>query len=488
MRIPQLGVSPLLKALIQIRGPDATKFLNGLITLRLLPNIVKKKQHTISAKEDKHAKLDEVIDLNKNWGLMHEDIYDPEENILIRRDGINSMFLNSKGRIVNDCFLYSQPFHNHEGKFDEEMLEPNFLVEIDQGFVSQLQMLLRLHKLSSRIKITHRKDLHSYYYYNDSVEFDEWLDDLQFNHFNSFDPIDALQKTNSFIRQEVLFNSKYASNIVGFAIDNRIPNFGIKIITNKELVVDDKADDAKIPLNEVFSQNFLAKFPIECTSEEYVTKRRYINGLFEIADAPKGTSLLPFETNLDYVNGLSLEKGCYVGQELTIRTFNNGIIRKRIVPIQFFEINDTNMETMAQQDYPILDREDPIIDLLKNINSSTISNIDVSALSHDQNSSDDPEPQTAAANNPFGSKPIASSGPSPFGSTSKPVRKRKTSKGKILSSVDNLGFMLMNTSDLHANTLYEMGIPSLQGGSEQGVKKVGIKAYQPDWWLEEEPE
>ena len=66
-------------------------------------------------------------------------------------------------------------------------------------------------------------------------------------------------------------------------------------------------------------------------------RRRFENGVFETQDAPKGTSLLPFECNLDYVNGLSLDKGCYVGQELTIRSFNNGVIRKRIFPVQFLK-------------------------------------------------------------------------------------------------------------------------------------------------------
>ncbi|KAI9610273.1 hypothetical protein KEM48_002589 [Puccinia striiformis f. sp. tritici PST-130] len=42
---------------------------------------------------------------------------------------------------------------------------------------------------------------------------------------------------------------------------------------------------------------------------------------------------LPFEANLDYHHGVDFRKGCYVGQELTARTYHTGVIRKRLVPV-----------------------------------------------------------------------------------------------------------------------------------------------------------
>lgn len=42
----------------------------------------------------------------------------------------------------------------------------------------------------------------------------------------------------------------------------------------------------------------------------------------------------PFEHNLDYLNGVSFTKGCYVGQELTARTHHVGETRKRVVPVR----------------------------------------------------------------------------------------------------------------------------------------------------------
>lgn len=43
-------------------------------------------------------------------------------------------------------------------------------------------------------------------------------------------------------------------------------------------------------------------------------------------------SSLPLEYNIDALNGISFHKGCYVGQELTARTYYQGMIRKRIMP------------------------------------------------------------------------------------------------------------------------------------------------------------
>ncbi|KAJ1355906.1 hypothetical protein KIN20_013481 [Parelaphostrongylus tenuis] len=44
--------------------------------------------------------------------------------------------------------------------------------------------------------------------------------------------------------------------------------------------------------------------------------------------------LLPFQVNSDFLNMLSLDKGCYIGQELTARTAHTGVIRRRILPFK----------------------------------------------------------------------------------------------------------------------------------------------------------
>ena len=42
----------------------------------------------------------------------------------------------------------------------------------------------------------------------------------------------------------------------------------------------------------------------------------------------------PVEYNVDYLNGVSFHKGCYIGQELEARTHHAEIVRKEILPLE----------------------------------------------------------------------------------------------------------------------------------------------------------
>uniref|UniRef100_A0A8R1E0J1 CAF17 C-terminal domain-containing protein n=1 Tax=Caenorhabditis japonica TaxID=281687 RepID=A0A8R1E0J1_CAEJA len=65
--------------------------------------------------------------------------------------------------------------------------------------------------------------------------------------------------------------------------------------------------------------------------EKYENLRRaagIAEGAGELAD------LLPFQANGDLLNMVALDKGCYIGQELTARTAHTGVIRRRIMPFE----------------------------------------------------------------------------------------------------------------------------------------------------------
>lgn len=51
---------------------------------------------------------------------------------------------------------------------------------------------------------------------------------------------------------------------------------------------------------------------------------------------PPGEAI-PLEFNLAGLNAISFEKGCYVGQELVARTHHRGVIRKRVMPVDFVQ-------------------------------------------------------------------------------------------------------------------------------------------------------
>ena len=46
-------------------------------------------------------------------------------------------------------------------------------------------------------------------------------------------------------------------------------------------------------------------------------------------------SAIPLEYNIDWLHGVSYDKGCYVGQELVARVHFGGLVRKRLYPIVF---------------------------------------------------------------------------------------------------------------------------------------------------------
>lgn len=62
--------------------------------------------------------------------------------------------------------------------------------------------------------------------------------------------------------------------------------------------------------------------------------QRYMHGIAEGPVEIPRESALPMECNMDISSGIDFKKGCYVGQELTIRTKHTGVVRKRLLPVR----------------------------------------------------------------------------------------------------------------------------------------------------------
>lgn len=123
-------------------------------------------------------------------------------------------------------------------------------------------------------------------------------------------------------------------NSVSIFNDPRLPILGQRIISDKtssfrnELVLDDS------DINNTYQQ------------------WRYTHGVAEGSEILKGQSF-PLEMNCDYLNGVSFNKGCYIGQELTARTHHTGVTRKRIMPLIFDDTPndlDLNADIYIQSD------------------------------------------------------------------------------------------------------------------------------------------
>jgi len=78
-------------------------------------------------------------------------------------------------------------------------------------------------------------------------------------------------------------------------------------------------------------------FPGQETTVASYNIRRMMNGVAEGQQEILQESALPQESNIDFMGGIDFRKGCYVGQELTIRTHHTGVVRKRILPVQIYD-------------------------------------------------------------------------------------------------------------------------------------------------------
>lgn len=134
-----------------------------------------------------------------------------------------------------------------------------------------------------------------------------------------------------------LFNSTPLTvelDFVSIFNDPRLPILGQRIISEK--------------IQDIRNNIFVDKCDNSFTYQQW----RYINGIAEGSELLKGQSF-PLEMNCDYLNGISFNKGCYVGQELTARTYHTGVTRKRIMPLIFNDTPtglDLNTDVYSQSD------------------------------------------------------------------------------------------------------------------------------------------
>jgi folate-binding protein YgfZ len=75
---------------------------------------------------------------------------------------------------------------------------------------------------------------------------------------------------------------------------------------------------------------------IPTVPEQAYTIHRYLQGVPEGPLEIVPNTALPAESNMDIMSGIDFRKGCYLGQELTIRTHHTGVVRKRILPVQLY--------------------------------------------------------------------------------------------------------------------------------------------------------
>ncbi|KAJ5160057.1 transferase caf17 [Penicillium canariense] len=220
-----------------------------------------------------------------------------DPNRSIRRTGSYAAFLNSQGRVLNDAFIYPLPSP------DGNDIEGEWLVEVDKREVPTLMKHLKKHKLRAKLKLRALED-------DERTVWSSWK--------NHSEPRWAAYNLES----ETASPFSPSSNIVG-CIDARAPGFGSRLITpGSDGLRNHLPDESQVAGSEVELGSY--------------TVRRILHGVAEGQTEIIRESALPLECNMDMGRGIDFRKGCYVGQELTIRTHHTGVVRKRILPVQLY--------------------------------------------------------------------------------------------------------------------------------------------------------
>jgi len=202
------------------------------------------------------------------------------------------------------------------------------------------------------------------------------------------------------------------------------------------------------------------------TDETAYRIRRYLLGVAEGSAEIVPAQALPQESNMDMMGGIDFRKGCYVGQELTIRTRHRGVVRKRILPCVLYGEGE------------------PVPDVLQYDPSGT--------------------PPTSAGNGGSGNGSGSSGGGNLNGLTIGRYGKKGRSTGTFLSGVGNIGlalcrvqlmtdlvvpndtatleydptaeFMIQPSKDKDAN-----GADGERDGDTGRTGIVKVKAFVPNW-------
>ncbi|SCV06210.1 LANO_0H24520g1_1 [Lachancea nothofagi CBS 11611] len=322
------------KSYLHIKGPDTVKFINGLISSKMLPTYVKKNLTTISVDDESPSEHIAVKDFDMtqgNWGVFKEF---GENGPYISRFGTYTGLLNSKGKLITDAIIYPIPMWVAS---IEERRYPEYLVEVDQNISEQMDRTFNSHTLVSKVKC--RKEpagkLKTWYlsiaFPDGASEENPWISNL-------IEPMERLKAPEASLQfaKHVLttFFAGSEHKILGCFIDPRVTESLYEHSSAPQVFrVVTKADVTD--LSDIFNA---PEMPFEFHKQQInvsdVRHERFAYGFVDGLADFKQETVLPLELNFDFIpNAVSFDKGCYVGQELTARTFATGILRKRAVPV-----------------------------------------------------------------------------------------------------------------------------------------------------------
>ena len=215
---------------------------------------------------------------------------------------IHTAFLNAQGRVLNDVFLW-------RGQQVAKTGEHPWLVDVDASSRESLLAHLKKHKLRSKVKLESVSD-------EELRVYQGWVDE-----------------ENHAAKGGGRLDSEGSSPLPAWTIDKGVslsdprPGMGMRWLGTAE----GTAYDA-LRRTPGFEKSTIQDSRL--VSEDEYKVHRILHGIAEGQNEIISGSALPQESNIDFFNGIDFRKGCYLGQELTIRTHHTGVVRKRILPVQ----------------------------------------------------------------------------------------------------------------------------------------------------------
>lgn len=122
----------------------------------------------------------------------------------------------------------------------------------------------------------------------------------------------------------VIFGTLNARNTPdGFlaGVDPRHPSLGTRVLS------------LDLPKGKEFTQMMSQQFPTAPGTYNLIRK------LAGVAEGSELQGRVAAEANQEFLNAVSFQKGCYLGQELTARVQFTGAVRKRILPLMMTNVN-----------------------------------------------------------------------------------------------------------------------------------------------------
>ncbi|KAE8444893.1 hypothetical protein EG329_014141 [Mollisiaceae sp. DMI_Dod_QoI] len=226
--------------------------------------------------------------------------------------GFYAAFLNAQGRLLNDVFIYKDWREEVDSKWGTGKGSEGWLVEVDANEVETLAKHVKKYKLRGKfdIRVLSPEEVGVWSIWGEDTEKEGWT-------AHSLGGTES-QGDEAGIRK---------GGEIGCE-DSRAPGMGRRLL---------------LPGNKK------PELEMKESTEDAYRIRRYLKGVPEGQNELVRESALPQESCVDFMGGIDYRKGCYVGQELTIRTHHTGVVRKRVLPIMIYGQDDI-MPTSLEYD------------------------------------------------------------------------------------------------------------------------------------------